>query len=514
MSLIAVSISVAEPDQVDPALEAARAAVNAGADLIEWRVDELADADTVPAMAVLVDSSPRPCILTVRSEDEGGAFDGDPEDVADILDALREGGVVPRYVDLEYGFWSDSAELRAAWARWEGLDTGLILSMHDVEGRPGDLLQRVEAMVAVEEASVRKFVWRARSVRDNLEAFHVLHQVAGPAIALCMGDMGIPSRVLAGTEGAFLTFASTDLGVTAPGQCDLDTLLHRFRYRSLSEATRVLGIIGMPLGHSLSPVVHNAGFESVGYDGVFLPLPVAAGWESFKATALTLMEELPIRLRGLCVTLPHKEHALRFVLEQGGDVTDIARRSGAANTIVIDKDGKLVADNTDAPAIVETLGIETAGSRVAVLGAGGAARAAVAGLLSAGARVDVFNRSPERAQALVEAMDDPMCTIGDPDEVSGYDAVINTTSVGMEGGPDPEGNPIEALGLRTWMLEEAQVVYECVYAPRRTPLVELAESLGTPVVTGEAMFLAQARRQFTAWTGHEAPVDAWRQLID
>ncbi len=514
MSLIAVSIPVADPDQVDSGLEAARTASEAGADLIEWRVDELADVETVSAMATLVESSPRPCILTIRSEEEGGAFDGDPEDVADILDALREGGVVPRYLDLEHGFWSDSEELRAAWARWSDSDTGLVLSMHDLEGRPDDLLQRVEAMAAVGQASIRKFVWRARSVRDNIEAFHILHQVNGPAIALCMGDMGLPSRVLAGTEGGFLTFASSTLGTTAPGQCDLDTLLQRYRYRSISDTTRVLGIIGMPLGHSLSPIVHNAGFESVGYDGVFLPLPVAAGWESFKATVLTLLEELPIRLRGLCVTLPHKEHALRFVREQGGEVTEIALRAGAANTIVIDKEGHLLADNTDASAIVETLRIDIAGSRVAVLGAGGAARAAVAGLLSAGARVDVFNRSPERAQALVEAMDDPMCTIGDPDEVSGYDAVINTTSVGMEGGPDPEGNPIEALGLRTWMLEEAQVVYECVYAPRRTPLVELAESLGTAVVTGEAMFLAQARRQFTAWTGFEAPVDLWRQLID
>lgn len=514
MSLIAVSIPIADPAEVESVLEAARAAAEAGADLIEWRVDELADADTVPAMAALVDESPRPSILTVRSEEEGGAFDGDPEDVADILDALRDADVTPRYIDLEYASWADSDELRDAWSRWSEVDTGLILSMHDIEGRPEDLLQIVEAMVGVEEAAVRKFVWRARSVRDNIEAFHILQQANGPAIALCMGEAGLPSRVLAGAEGGFLTFAATDIGTTAPGQCDLDTLLHRYRYRSLGDATRVLGIIGMPLGHSLSPIVHNAGFESVGYDGVFLPLPVAAGWESFKATALSLLEELSIRLRGLCVTLPHKEHALRFVQEQGGEVTDIALRAGAANTIVIDKDGNLLADNTDAPAIVETLGIDASGSRIAVLGAGGAARAAVAGLLSAGARVDVFNRSPERAQSLVEAMDDPMCTIGDPDEVSGYDAVINTTSVGMAGGPDPEGNPIEAIGLRTWMLEEAQVVYECVYAPRRTPLVELAESLGTTVVTGEAMFLAQARRQFTAWTGHEAPVDAWRQLID
>ncbi|MDG2199917.1 MAG: type I 3-dehydroquinate dehydratase [Phycisphaerales bacterium] len=514
MTLLAVSILVSDPSEVAGALNEAKDAVASGADLVEWRVDELADVETVPAMATLVEDAPCACILTVRSEEEGGQFDGEPEDLADILNGLRDAGVVPRYIDLEYESWVESDELQGAWSRWQDVETGLILSMHDIEGRPEDLLQTVEAMAGVDAASIRKFAWRARSVRDNFEAFHLLQASVGPTIALCMGEAGLPSRVLAGPAGGVLTFASSASGPTASGQCDLDTMLKQYRLRSLTESTKVFGIIGSLLGHTLSPVVHNAGFEITGYDGVFLPLPVAPGWESFKATVSTLLTDGSIPVRGLCVTLPHKEHALRYVQELGGEVTDIALRAGAANTIIINDDGTLVADNTDAPAVVETLGIEPSGSRIAVLGAGGAARAAVAGLLTAGARVDVFNRSTDRAQALVETMDDPMCTLGDWDEVSGYDAVINTTSVGMAGGPDPEGNPIEQLGLRSWMLEEAQVVYECVYAPRRTPLVELAESLGTAVVTGEAMFLAQAVRQFKAWTGNEAPVEQWRQLID
>ena len=111
-------------------------------------------------------------------------------------------------------------------------------------------------------------------------------------------------------------------------------------------------------------------------------------------------------------------------------------------------------------------------------------------------------------------MDNPMCTLGDLDEVSGYDVVLNTTSVGMEGGPDPDGNAAEELGLPDWVVEEAGVVYECVYAPRQTPLVQAALAAGTSVVTGEAMFLAQAVRQFRMWTGCEPSSDRWRQLID
>ena len=514
MTLIAVSIMVSDPAEIEEAVREAVVAHEAGADLIEWRVDELANVDDASAMATLIEQSPCACILTVRSEDEGGRFDGEPVDLADILDAVRATNAVPRYIDIEYASWSECDELRAAWSGWSQTDAGLILSMHDIEGRPEDLLRTVELMAGVDEASVRKFAWRARSVRDNIEAMHLLEASTGPSIALCMGDAGLPSRILAGPAGGFLTFASSSRGRTAPGQCDIGTMLDQYRVRQLTGATRLYGIIGSPIEHSLSPLVHNAGFKEAGFDGVFLPLPVAPGWESFKATLSSLLAEPSLPFRGFSITVPHKEHALRYVLEHEGEATEIAQRARAANTIVVREDGTLVADNTDAPAIVETVGLEARGSRFAVLGAGGAARAVVAGLLQAGGRVDVFNRTPDRAESLVESMDDPMCTLGDLDEVSGYDVVINTTTVGMAGDPDADRTPIELLGLRNWMLEDAQVVYECVYAPRRTPLVELAESLGTSVVTGDAMFLAQARRQFEIWTGAAAPIELWRQLID
>ena len=514
MAFIAVSIPVSSPDDIDVAMAHAVESVEVGADLVEWRIDEWPEEDdSVSELSKLVDDGPAACILTVRSVAEGGAFEGSPDDLAEFILAMAEHGMRPRYLDLEYAMWNASSSLRDAFAAMHD-DVGLILSMHDMLGRPADLLRIAVDMQAQEEAAVVKLVWRARSTRDNLEAFELLRTRSKPMIALCMGELGLPSRVLAGRAGGFLTFASSSAGATADGQCDIATLLDRYRFRSLQPETQLFGIIGWPITHSLSPIVHNEGFASEGIDAVLLPLPVLQGWESFKATLSVLLSDPDFNLRGLCVTVPHKIHALRFVREAGGDITDIAERAGAANTIIVGPDGALTADNTDAPAIVETLGFEPSGSRVALLGAGGAARAAIASLVEAGARVDVFNRGDERAATLVEMMDSPMCTLGDLDEVSGYDIVLNTTSVGMADGPDPTGNPAEELGLPGWVIEDAAVVYECVYAPRRTPLIQAAEASGTQVVTGEAMFLAQAIRQFKMWTGCEPSFERWRQLID
>ena len=514
MACIAVSIPVPTAEDLDASLAQAVASVEAGADLVEWRVDDwpMDDPDG-DALGRLVAESPAPSIVTVRSVAEGGSFEGTAQDLADFLQLMLDANIQPRYVDVEHALWEESPALQSVCRAFSS-DVGLILSMHDLLGRPEDLLRRAVAMQEVESASVVKLVWRARSARDNVEAFELLRSRSKPMIALCMGELGLPSRVLAGCAGGFLTFASGPAGPTAEGQCDVTTLVDRYRFRALTNDTRIMAIMGWPLGHSLSPIVHNAGFASTGFDGVLLPMPVIAGWESFKATMSVLLGDSGCQLRGVCVTLPHKEHALRFVHEAGGTITEIAQRAGAANTILIGDDGELIADNTDAPAVVETLGIELAGSRVAVLGAGGAARAVVAGLVEGGARVDVFNRSLDRATSLVAAMSSPMCTVGDLDELTGYDVIINTTSVGMKDGPDPEGNPVECLGLPAWMLEEAAVVYDCIYAPRETPMIIAARAAGTTVVTGEAMFLAQAKRQFAAWTGLEAPVEEWRQLID
>lgn len=524
MALIAVSISVEEPAAVAEVLELAQLAGDRGAAMVEWRVDELGLSEAGhEACQVLVRESPLPCILTCRHECEGGGFDGEDSQQASLLDSLVETDAIPRYVDIESARWSGSPDLRESARRLLAAgECGLILSTHDFEGRPQDLARRVDSMWAEPGVSVVKAAWSARSIRDSMEAFDLLAESCGPTITLCMDRFGVITRILAGKFGGLLTFTMLEgQEGTAPGQITLGELQERYRFEDIGPATRVYGILGDPVAHSLSPLIHNAAFRAVGHDAVMVPMPVVEGWESFKASVATMLDQRSLDLTGLCVTAPHKENLLRFVTEQGGAISDTAKSAGAANTLVVKPDGTLVADNTDVHGIVSPLQelISLDGTRVAILGAGGAARAAVSGLIEAGAQVVIFNRTRERAEELVAAMqssDSPgqvEIGSGGPLASDRFEVIINTTSLGMEGGPDASASPLEALGGEKEAMGEGVVVFETVYAPRETPLVQEAVRQGATVITGDRMFLAQAANQFRIWTGQQAPVDDWRKLL-
>ncbi|MCP3904604.1 MAG: type I 3-dehydroquinate dehydratase, partial [Planctomycetes bacterium] len=229
MTLIATPILVERADDVSRALELAGDAVARGARVIEWRVDVLAQTpEAATAVGRLVRESPAPCLVTCRPEWEGGGFGGVEATRVELLEAIAASGALPRYVDIEL-----AAYRRSGFAGvLAGLgETGLILSSHDFDGRPADLIQRVEALTAEDDASVVKVAWRARSIRDNLEAFDLLAERRKPMVALCMGDFGLPSRVLAGKFGGFLTFGVLDAGATsAPGQPTLVELRSRYRF--------------------------------------------------------------------------------------------------------------------------------------------------------------------------------------------------------------------------------------------------------------------------------------------
>ncbi|MCP3905092.1 MAG: type I 3-dehydroquinate dehydratase, partial [Planctomycetes bacterium] len=445
---------------------------------------------------------PAPCLVTCRPEWEGGGFGGVEATRVELLEAIAATGARPRYVDIELAAYRRSgfAGVLAGFG-----ETGLILSSHDFDGRPADLIQRVEALTAEDDASVVKVAWRARSIRDNLEAFDLLAERRKPMVALCMGDFGLPSRVLAGKFGGFLTFGVLDAGATsAPGQPTLVELRSRYRFDDIGPRTRVYGVIGWPVAHSRGPDLHNAGFAAVDHDGVYLPLPVPPEWEHFKASVGALVDHERLDFSGASVTIPHKEHLVRFVIERGGHVDPLAARLGAANTLVVGDDRSLSCTNTDAPAAVETLGA-VAGQRVAVLGAGGVARAVAGGLADAGMRVVVFNRTAQRAEALARDLGRGVESAGLDDLAGGFDVYVNCTPVGMEGGPDPDGSPLpESIAL-----DEQTTVFDTVYAPARTPLVREAEARGARVVTGVEMFVRQAALQFERWTGQAAPMDVF-----
>ena len=234
MALPAVSLQVRSGDEVDAALRRAADTAAAGARLIEWRIDELAsEPSAASATRRLVDESPIPSIVTCRTRSEGGGFDGSDELRGALLATVVGADHPPRYVDIELAAFERSRTLRAVLeaaldsGRDRDVHTSLILSAHDFDRRPKDLLQKVQRMVSEPMCAVIKVAWHARSLRDNLEAFDLLAERRKPMIALCTGRFGLLSRVLAGKFGGLMTYAAQRRGdETASRQPTLDELVN------------------------------------------------------------------------------------------------------------------------------------------------------------------------------------------------------------------------------------------------------------------------------------------------
>lgn len=527
MTRLCCSILVRDPQQ---ARRDALRAVEHGADMLELRLDALHSVldeppeqwqrDTaVAALAKLVDDLNVPVVLTCRPASEGGLTSADEETRLTLLAAVAHD--VAAYVDLEWktlhhtGGWP-WAFLKLSGARPEA--TKIILSDHDFAGRPAGLIS-LFADMSESRADVVKLAWRARSIRDNIEAFELLRDAAKPTIALCMGEEGLASRVLAKKFGAFLSFASLDESTAAAdGQLPLTVMKRLYRWDAIKRSTKVYGVVGHPLDHSLSPHVHNAAFEAADCDGIYLPMLVQPGYESFKAFMESFLAFEPLQLSGLSITLPHKHNAFRYIRERGGIVEPWAQRIGAANTVRIERRGgelHLEAMNTDADALVDTVASVAGGRevlrnrKVGVIGAGDTGATAVAGLAQLGCEITIYNRTYERARALAdeyageaEVRAAPLSDL----PLGNFDVLLNTTSVGMF--PNVAASPAPGVSFRG-----GQIVVDVIYNPPKTRLLEQAEAAGARVVGGEAMFLAQAAAQFQIWTGQEAPIEKMREAF-
>ncbi len=353
-------------------------AAEGGADMVELRIDLLTEADAVRQLVV---DCILPAVVTCRPVWEGGQSELPDEDRLGLLDAAASGNT--RYIDVELETLRKHPGAAAAWRQ-------LIVSFHDFTARPVRLNNLMLDLNA-SASSVNKIVWMARTIRDNLDLFETLQRRQKPTIALCMGEAGLISRVLAKKFGAFLTFAALDAsGGTARGQIPLADMKKLYRWDAIHPGTKVYGVVGSPVGHSMSPAIHNAAFDATGFDGIYLPLLVEPSYESFKAFMETFVPFVGLDLSGLSVTIPHKENALRYLIEKNAEVEPLARTIGAVNTITIGRDGagiSLRGFNTDYAAILdcmtEKLGVSREnlqGISVGVIGAGGTGRTAVAGL--------------------------------------------------------------------------------------------------------------------------------------
>ncbi|MBI1371390.1 MAG: shikimate dehydrogenase [Phycisphaera sp.] len=525
MTMLAVSIMV---DSVEQALAQAALAAERGADIVEYRFDRIAD--TPDDAEQIVRRSPLPCIATCRAAWEGGACEAD--EATRLAFQSRLARLAAAYVDIELaaldGWLATQADLPTDDAHEAA---GLILSSHDFQTRPADLLQRVERMAHADACRVIKLAWRARSLRDNLEAFELLAHRHKPMIALCMGEFGQPSRVLAKKFGALLTFTGLDdAAVTAPGQVGVETMKRLYRWDAINADTRVYGVIGWPVGHSMSPAIHNAGFDRVAHNAVYLPMPIPPEYEHFKATVGAWLDFAPLHFRGASVTIPHKQNLLRFVRERGGEVDELTAKIDAANTLVVRDDGSLYVTNTDYAAAIDALcaamGIEREGLAdrgVAMIGAGGAAMAIVTALAHYGARVTIYNRSVDKAHRLAESL---TATHGVHTDTGGVvrgapldrlpdataDVFINCTPIGMH--PNVDDTPMPDWPAHVGSASGADtVVFDTIYNPIETRLLREARERGCVTVSGVDMFVRQAAGQFELWTAQPAPVDVFEAVV-
>jgi 3-dehydroquinate dehydratase/shikimate dehydrogenase len=481
---------------VDDVLADMASAAERGADMLELRLDYLAQPPSREAVGRLVSAAPLPVIATCRAVRQGGMFRGGEDERLALLAAAATAGAA--YVDVEDDVPPD---------RWP--DAKVILSHHDFAGRPADLA-RIAKRLDASPAAVNKIAFAAAGPEDALAALDVIGSCDKPTISLAMGEHGLASRVLARKLGAFATFASLAEGAgSAAGQLTLAEMRALYRWESVGPGSAVFGVIGCPIAHSMSPAVHNAAFAATGVDAVYLPLRVEPGSERFDAVIDAIVARPWLGVGGLSVTIPHKENALARVGLANCD--ELAASIGAANTVTFRGDGTLRGDNTDysaaTDALCDAMGISRqglAGRRVAVIGAGGTSRAIVAALCLYGARVTVYNRTVSRGDELAREFG---CTSAGLDALAATDAeiVVNSTSIGMH--PRVDASPLDAIP------PSVKVVFDAVYNPVRTRLLAMADAAGCVCVSGLEMFVNQAVAQFELWLGRPAPRGIMRDVI-
>jgi len=469
------------------------------AKFLEFRLDFLPK----PAAALpkikefLADHRDVTAIATCRRKDFGGNFEGALATELDILAKFAEAGCKIADLEVESAEEAKPAQLARLRAELAAAGTALLVSFHDFTRTRS--LEQAADRIAVFKPDFVKVVSTARSLADNLAVLRLIEDrsLTAHVVGIAMGEEGLVSRVLGPRAGAAFTFASFAEGTeTAPGQVGVHTLRDLYRVEHLDQATRVFGVAGNPIAHSLSPLMHNTAFRRENVNAVMLPLKVRA-----LADLLTLVEELP--LAGVAVTMPLKQEVLPYL----ANMDPLTARIGACNTLRTGADGKLYGFNTDVAGIVRPLEkrLRLKGARVAVVGAGGAARAAVFGLVEQGAEVFVVNRTHEKAVVLARQAKAKSLK-HEAFAKQHFDVLINSTPCGMHG--NKQALPIGESELN------AGLVFDMVYNPLETPLLALARARGIPVVSGLEMFVQQGARQFEIWTGKPAPEPDMLRVVE
>jgi 3-dehydroquinate dehydratase/shikimate dehydrogenase len=427
-------------------------------------------------------------IATCRRKPNGGGFAGSLNAELEILHKASEIGCQIVDLEVESAEQMTKPQFAKFRAAMHAAGSALLVSFHDFTRTKG--LDQAAARIGAFEPDYVKVVSTARALADNLAVLKMIedHSLSSHVVGIAMGEEGLISRVLGPREGGAFTFASATEGTeTASGQVTARTLHDLYRIDHLDQATRIFGVAGNPISHSLSPLMHNTAFRRENVNAIMLPLKVKA-----LDDLLRVVRELP--LGGVAVTMPLKQEVLPHL----ANMDPLTAKIGACNTLRTGADGKLYGFNTDVAGILRPIEkrIKLKGTRILVLGAGGAARAAVFGLVEQGAEVFVANRTHEKAVSLARKAHAKSLKM-DVLAKQKFDVIVNSTPVGMIG--MKPALPLSEKDLN------ANLVFDLVYNPMVTPLLKMAHSKGIAVVSGVEMFVQQGARQFEIWTGKPAP---------
>jgi len=465
--------------------------VKQGARLVELRLDYI-NGDV--NLRRLIAERPCPVVISCRREVDGGKW-AKPEEQRVLLlrTAIAEG---VEYIDLE-------DDIAGGIPRFG--NTKRVVSLHDFRKTPDDLPD-IHRRLCQLDADVVKICTMANHPHDNLRMLQLVRDSEVPTVGLCMGDIGTPTRILAGRFSAPFTFATFHHERTlAPGQLSYKQMSEIYQYDRIGPDTVVYGVVADPVGHSLSPLVHNTAFRQMGLDKVYVPFRVP------REDLSQFIDEAPaLGIKGLSVTIPHKEKVVEKLTEADGAVRGI----GAANTVIFDGQKRL-GYNTDYRAAMDSLEAAVKasgrasksleGKTALILGAGGVGKAIAYGLIRRGLQIVITDGEPRRAIDLAKRFECRSIDWSLRHSIS-VDLLVNCTPVGMH--PNVDESPYEKHHLKPSM-----IVFDVVYNPESTLLIKDARNRNCTVVTGVEMFVRQACLQFKLFTGQEGPADQMRDVI-
>jgi len=465
--------------------------VEQGAELVELRLDFIGRAVNLKR---LIDNRPGPVVVTCRRREDGGRWMKSEKERMMLLRTAIAAGV--EYVDIE-------ADVASQIPRYG--NTKRVISYHEFTQTPDDLESLAGAM-AEEDADIVKIASMATTFSDNVRMLDLVKNSKQPTIGICMGEIGMITRILGERVGSPFTYAtySADKKL-APGQLNWKEMTELYRYKQINSDTELFGIVGDPVADSYAPLVHNTAFYEQNLNARYLPFRVPSNdLHKFMQSVRDL------KISGVSVETPHSQAGLEYCTQAESSASGI----GSINTMIYQGKDNL-GYNTDYRAAMDCISeklklkkeIEKPmqGVNVLILGAGDVARAIAWGLRQRGADVTVASRTMDNTRVLASEIG---CRAIEWDQrhEPKINLLINATPIGMH--PDLDRSPYDASAMTQFL-----VVFDCVFNPESTLLIKYARKHGCRIITGVDMFVRQAAYQHKLFTGQDAPMATLRQTI-